>query len=47
MSNKLVALIVLGLAAQTGAGRRAGRCQQGFVEDSALDVLLRNAYYQP
>lgn len=43
MSKKLAGLIALGLAATTPAV--AGQADaKGFVEDSSLNVLLRNAY---
>ena len=44
MSKKLAALIVLGLASASPALAAGQADAKGFVEDSALDVLLRNAY---
>jgi len=44
MSNKLAALIVLGLASASPALAAGQSDAKGFVEDSSLDVLLRNAY---
>ena len=44
MSNKLAALIVLGLAGASPALAAGQADAKGFVEDSTLDVLLRNAY---
>ncbi|CAH1746450.1 Porin D [Thauera humireducens] len=44
MSSKLAALIVLGLASASPALAAGQADAKGFVEDSALDVLLRNAY---
>ena len=44
MSKKLAGLIVLGLASATPAFAAGQAEAKGFVEDSALNVLLRNAY---
>ncbi|WEN40481.1 Porin D [Thauera sp. GDN1] len=44
MSKKLAALIVLGLASATPALAGGQADAKGFVEDSSLNVLLRNAY---
>lgn len=44
MSKKLAGLIVLGLASATPAFAAGQAEAKGFVEDSALNVLLRNAF---
>lgn len=44
MSKKLAGLIVLGLASATPAFAAGQAEAKGFVEDSSLNVLLRNAY---
>lgn len=44
MSKKLAALIAMGLATTTPALAAGQADANGFVEDSTLNVLLRNAY---
>ena len=44
MSKQWASLIILGLASATPALAAGQADARGFVEDSALDLFLRNAY---
>ena len=44
MLNKKLAVVALGVMAATQAMANEQADTKGFVEDSHLDVLLRNAY---